>query len=237
MNNLKKQKAIPYLSVDEMKKLKSELKDKYQDAETRVFNEVAFKNVLENYVHKEDIFLDMGSANGYIFQLLDHIGVIHSYGADIDDYLSKGFPHKGLKTFDFNMDKYPYPDKYFNVISAIETIEHLENPFHFVREISRLLKDGGICILSTPNPNHIFNKILFMVRGEFYRFLRGNDHITFLTDPILKKGLLKFFEIIEVSYLIPEMPWRFLTKFKYPANKHFGRVVLYVFKKRQLDLA
>ncbi len=232
MPSLKKQKAVPYLSVAEMKEIADELREKYQDAETRVFAAPGFLRALRTHLRPSDKVLDLGSANGHVFTVLHELGLKETYGADIENFLVKGFPTRGLQTFDFNRDVYPYADASFDAVTSIETVEHLENPFHFAREIARLLKPGGVLILSTPNPNHAFNKILFVRRGEFYRFLAGNDHISILTDPILKKGFLTHFELVETSYLLPEMPWRFLRRFTYPANKHFGRVALYVFRKK-----
>ncbi len=230
MNVLEKQKAIPYLSASELKKLEPELREKYQDTDTKVLSSPIFLSLMRQYLKPTDAVLDLGSANGLIFKVLEDMRITQTYGADIGDYLSKGRP-KHFALFDFNRDAYPYADGQFDAVTSIETIEHLENPFYFVREIHRVLKKDGIFIFSTPNPSHIFNKILFVFRETFYRFLAGNDHITFLTDPLLKKGILELFTIEQVAYLLPEMPWRFLRKFNYPANKHFGRVVLYVLKK------
>jgi 2-polyprenyl-3-methyl-5-hydroxy-6-metoxy-1,4-benzoquinol methylase len=40
----------------------------------------------------------------------------------------------------------------FDTIVAGEIIEHLENPGRFLRNLARHLRDGGILIISTPNP-------------------------------------------------------------------------------------
>lgn len=232
MEDINKQKAIPYLSATEIKRLKSDLIEKYRESETRVLKSQKLFSLLAKYLKPNFKVLDLGSANGQFFKTLESLGIEHTYGADIDDYLSKGSPHEGFATFDFNMDKYPYADDTFDAITAIEVIEHLENPFYFAREIHRILKKDGIFLMTTPNPSHVFNKILFVLREKLYRFLEGNDHITFLSKHLLDKGILKIFNIETVAHIYPEMPWRFLRHFKYPANKHFGRVVIYVFKKK-----
>jgi SAM-dependent methyltransferase len=45
----------------------------------------------------------------------------------------------------------PFENGSFDSILCIECIEHLENPFHLVRELTRILSPGGEVILSTPN--------------------------------------------------------------------------------------
>lgn len=52
-----------------------------------------------------------------------------------------------------NADEFPYPFKKesFDSIVAGEIIEHLKRPFDFLCECRRILKKGGLLILTTPN--------------------------------------------------------------------------------------
>lgn len=61
--------------------------------------------------------------------------------ADVD----KGFPFKG---------------NVFDVIIASELLEHLNDPNGFFNEISRLLKDEGTLVLTTPNSNNLTYRIV-----------------------------------------------------------------------------
>jgi len=54
----------------------------------------------------------------------------------------------------------PFKEKTFDAIIAGEIIEHLERPVDFLRNCHATLKDGGKLVLSTPNPNNIFERIL-----------------------------------------------------------------------------
>jgi 2-polyprenyl-3-methyl-5-hydroxy-6-metoxy-1,4-benzoquinol methylase len=47
--------------------------------------------------------------------------------------------------------KLPWPDSIFDLVLSVEGVEHLENPFTFVRETHRILRPGGIFLLTTPN--------------------------------------------------------------------------------------
>jgi len=88
-----------------------------------------------------------------------------------------------FKVVDLN-ERWDYPDNYFDVIRACEVIEHLENPTHFFREVKRVLKPGGILVLSTPNICSPASQKLFFEKGFFHWFKHpvGHDyeHISIL---------------------------------------------------------
>ncbi len=58
----------------------------------------------------------------------------------------------------------------FDTIICGELIEHLENPYAFLRELRALLKPGGCLIVTTPNPIGfpVFFCELFRLRRFFY---------------------------------------------------------------------
>jgi 2-polyprenyl-3-methyl-5-hydroxy-6-metoxy-1,4-benzoquinol methylase len=63
--------------------------------------------------------------------------------------------------------KLPWPDGAFDLVLSIEGIEHLENPSAFVREVHRLLRPGGIFLLTTPNIASLRSRIRYF-GGSFY---------------------------------------------------------------------
>ncbi len=54
-----------------------------------------------------------------------------------------------------------YPDNYFDVAIATAVIEHVPDPYKVISEAKRVLKPGGILILSAPDPfwEHIATKL------------------------------------------------------------------------------
>ena len=71
--------------------------------------------------------------------------------ADIDSaYINKTYNLK-CDSFDFENDKYPYPDNYFDYIFTKSVIEHIHDPDNFFKECKRILKPGGGLLIMAPD--------------------------------------------------------------------------------------
>lgn len=73
------------------------------------------------------------------------------------------FPYK---QFNVEQDVFPYADNSFDVVLFCEIIEHLlSDPVHALLEIRRVLKPGGIMVLTTPNVARLDN-VRKVIAGE-----------------------------------------------------------------------
>lgn len=83
----------------------------------------------------------------------------------------------------------PFPDQSFDLIFTVEVIEHLENPRHVMRELHRLLRPGGVLILTTPNPTSVRSVVQMALRGHFALFDDANypAHIMAVTPVELRR--------------------------------------------------
>ncbi len=98
---------------------------------------------------------------------------------DINDFESQsGFADfKNKYSVDLNLDfSNQFSKIKYDIILAVEIIEHLENPWNFFREVKRLLKDDGLLIVSTPNTDSLLDRVWFLLYGyEFYFGRNGYD--------------------------------------------------------------
>jgi SAM-dependent methyltransferase len=85
-----------------------------------------------------------------------------------------GYPdHPGVVEFHrANLDsgRAELPDNLADVVCSLETIEHVENPRAFLRELVRLAKPGGAVIVTTPNQLSLLSKLCLLLKNEFVHF-------------------------------------------------------------------
>jgi len=68
--------------------------------------------------------------------------------------------------FNMEQDRFPYDDDSFDVVLFCEIVEHLlVDPLHAIREIRRVLRPGGLLVVTTPNVARLGN-VLALVAGE-----------------------------------------------------------------------
>ena len=65
----------------------------------------------------------------------------------------------------------PYPDERFDLVLADNVFEHLEAPQRVFKEVSRVLKPGGLFLAKTPNRCHYMPLIARMTPFWFHRWV------------------------------------------------------------------
>lgn len=185
---------------------------------------------------KNSKILDIATGKGYLVKELSSKGFKNIYAADIN-----------LKNFAFDKDIYslkevdanktlPYKSTFFDVVISSETIEHLRNPRDFMGEVYRILKPGGVFILTTPNVETIFSRIFFLFTGILAGHTKSNykisGHIAVLPDFLIKRfskevGFVKVNKTYNCGYI----PVVRLKLKNHLLNDLFGWISIYKFKK------
>jgi len=131
--------------------------------------------------------LNIGSQKGddltkYLKKICEVITVDLTKNTDIRADLDRGIPVKGNS---------------FDCIVAGEIIEHLYNTKLIIREINRVLKKGGVLILSVPNICSLRNRIKVLFGGLPIFGARGGHirefNLSFIKELLIKNG----FKVIE----------------------------------------
>jgi SAM-dependent methyltransferase len=145
------------------------------------------------------------------------------YGIDIVPRPDVPLPnYVETKQVDLNVEHIPYPDGFFDTVIAGDVIEHVANPMFMLCEANRVLKPGGMLIVSTPNPYYYWEfmqnllvRYKFMKAkqdGHFMAFTRINMRtILQRTGFTLKTELGNFFSVIVVKWTFHLVKLPFLT--------------------------
>jgi 2-polyprenyl-6-hydroxyphenyl methylase/3-demethylubiquinone-9 3-methyltransferase len=108
--------------------------------------------------------LDMGCGGGFLTHFLSQKGH-ETYGVDLSPSSLEIARKKDPKTHYLCADvtKLPFEDKSFDVVSAMDLLEHVEDPRKVIAEASRLLRPQGLFFFHTFNRN--FFSYLLVIKG------------------------------------------------------------------------
>lgn len=178
-------------------------------------------------------YLDVGCGFG---ALLRRLNERYDSGFGIDGNIKQvAFKNKKVtyKKANFNID-IPFKNDKFDLITCVEVIEHVENQFFLMREMSKKLNKGGLLVVSSPNVYSIFSRLLFFFKGRFINFMdkNVNDHINVLVENIFEKMMVEAngLKIVKKKYANAHVP---LTSIYLPIRtKLFGNNVIYVLMQK-----
>lgn len=114
-------------------------------------------------------FLDIGSGDGELIGLLRKNFRIESAACDYTDRIMK-LPEQRVEIVDLNRDALPYIDGQFDLVTMTEVVEHIEEHRRIFREIFRVLKPGGLLIVTTPNLLNLKSRLRFLFFGFWNLF-------------------------------------------------------------------
>ena len=239
-------KVYPYLTVEEMRASPRLIEDVPKDGGGTRFEGSTNPYLALKYFSSNNKILECGPVFGAFTKFMQDKEYKDYHVLDFVDILH--FPDKSKLTFhqiDFNKDSIPYPDKTFDGVTAWGVAEHMENPFHFLREVWRVTKPGGILLFSLPNIHHLSSRLGFLFHGVFPRWNLKSNHITILPNGVIEKTIYRYFDLVETAYTKPgtittrKLKWPIRRAFDkistkiFPTNELFGNYVAYALKRKE----
>ncbi|MFZ2193174.1 MAG: class I SAM-dependent methyltransferase [Candidatus Moraniibacteriota bacterium] len=143
--------------------------------------------------------LDIGCAFGFLLKRLPgNFDELH--GIDISKYAveraKKEIPSAKIQRVNINTDGLPYPDEYFDLVTALDVLEHTESIEKNLNKIVNKIKKGGYLIITVP--------VNDSWAGKIFRFFdKDTSHISVLS----RKEIFKMLEnsnlkILEKNYFL-----------------------------------
>lgn len=137
--------------------------------------------------------LDIGSADGTFTKIiLDRSKADKVVGIDVlkgsVSFAKRRFARSKKMSFSVaDAHDLPFDDKTFDVVSCLETMEHVEDPDRVISEMRRVLKDSGYALILIPAENILFRFFVWPLwtlwRGRIWR---GTHLHQFTADQILR---------------------------------------------------
>ncbi len=113
-----------------------------------------------DYIKSTDIVLDIASGEGYGSEILsEKANYVHGGDYDIETIRRstlKYTKYSNLNYVNVDVTNLPFKDDYFDVVTSMETVEHVDENL-FVENVSRVLKKDGYLIVTPPQNNYSFN--------------------------------------------------------------------------------
>ncbi len=98
--------------------------------------------------NQESKILDVGCGTGANLEMLKQFG--ESEGVDVSDDALEFCKKKGLKVHKGLAEELPFEDESFDVVTALDVVEHLDDDVAGLKEMHRVLKKGGKTLIFVP---------------------------------------------------------------------------------------
>lgn len=138
---------------------------------------------LERICHKGDL-LDIGCGWGHLLRYSSSLGW-NGKGCEIDKIKYQFCKDQNLNVVNAGLNEIDVMEESYDLITAIQVMEHLPDPMATIKRVHQLLKPGGIFVIDVPN----FYSASSIRHRKKWHIIHPVEHLYYYTYPILKKML------------------------------------------------
>lgn len=157
------QKCVPWRVVVKYHELKNKIfnintqkhwdqiwsKEKYIPNSHRFYPKASIQII--SLVPLESKVVDIGCGIGILLEKLKNEKRCAGFGIDISKEAIKAIREKGFLGVSAKVPPIPLPANSFDIATATELLEHVNNPKAFIREMIRIIRPSGSLIITTPD--------------------------------------------------------------------------------------
>lgn len=128
---------------------------------------------ISKHINAHGSVLDLGAGEGALSARLADMG----FSVTAADKEENNFKCKNARFHKVNFDDAEeignfvsnYENK-FDVVMGIEVIEHVQDQWQYIRQLIKMVKPGGIVLVTTPNTTSWLSRLIFLFTGHFHQF-------------------------------------------------------------------
>jgi 2-polyprenyl-3-methyl-5-hydroxy-6-metoxy-1,4-benzoquinol methylase len=137
------------------------------------YNELLDK--MEEY-RKTNRLIDVGCGIGYFLEIAKQRGW-EVFGTEYTDNAVEICRNKGINMQQGVLDSKNYEPRYFDIITSFEVMEHINNPNSEAENFRKILRQGGLLYVTTPN----FNGFSRHIVKENWNIVHYPEHLSYYT--------------------------------------------------------
>ena len=121
--------------------------------------------------------LDFACGAGHFFEQAQIAGW-DAHGSELGNWAKIACESRNVSNIHIGqLQDINFPDEHFDVVYAAQVFEHLSNPRNDIKEISRILRSGGILYANVPN----YRTLSIMLGKDRFTFNEPPQHINYFT--------------------------------------------------------
>ena len=121
--------------------------------------------------------IDVGCSRGQFVAAACRLG-FNAEGVEPAPHIAAAAQAAGLKVHQGLLEDLHFPDASFDVLTLFEVVEHLKQPLELLRECRRVLKPGGMLLISTVNTAS-WTMAAMKDRWDYFHIDKDSGHISF----------------------------------------------------------
>ncbi len=129
--------------------------------------------------------LDVGCSRGQFLQAASELG-FQAEGVEPAPRIAATAKAAGLKVHQGLLEEVHFPARSFDAATLFEVVEHLKEPRALLNECHRILRPGGILVISTGN-SLSWTAAVMGARWDYFHIAKDAGHVSFYNPDSIRK--------------------------------------------------